>query len=166
MAETGLCEHGEQDRLLADGETEIGGRIPINTDGGARGNPGPSAVGVAMKAGEWELDHERCIGTATNNVAEYTAVIDALDLVAKKAGGMPEITRLEFFLDSELVVKQLNGQYKVKDPGLAELYQNIQRTLRSAPYTYSFTHVRRAQNKRADMLVNHALDVQAGTVKP
>jgi ribonuclease HI len=139
--------------------------LTIFTDGGARGNPGPSAVGVVMKAGEWGYEHERCIGDATNNVAEYTAVIDALELVSNKAGGMPEIMRLEFFLDSELVVKQLNGQYRVKDPGLSQLYQNIQRTLRDASYTYSFTHVRREQNKRADQLVNHALDVQAGTIQ-
>lgn len=129
--------------------------LTIHTDGGARGNPGPAAVGVVMDCGSVHHEHGRCIGEATNNIAEYTAVLDALQLINE----FPEpISELHFFLDSELVVRQILGQYRVKDPILQGLHGEITKQLRATGHPFRFTHVRREQNKLADKLVNAALD--------
>lgn len=131
--------------------------LTIHTDGGARGNPGPSAVGVAFDSADFHLEHERTIGTATNNVAEYMAVVDAFEklpaIIAEQG-----ITNVAFFLDSELVVKQIRKEYKVKEPTLQELNRSIQEQIKNLKIPCTFTHVRRAENKLADSLVNHALD--------
>ncbi len=133
--------------------------LTIHTDGGARGNPGPAAVGVHFQLGDWEHKHGRCIGEATNNVAEYTAVIDALAQIQDfRIAGAPQFESLHFYLDSELVVKQLLGIYRIKEPSLQELAQKILITLKTIAVPYQFTHVRREQNKIADSLVNAALD--------
>lgn len=135
--------------------------LRIFTDGGARGNPGPAAIGVFCQAEGFEYSHELYIGHATNNVAEYTAVIEALKLlpVLQEKSGQ-QITRLNFFLDSQLVVCQINGTYKIKEPTLQQLNREIQSMLKECAFPYSFTHVPRAQNHQADKLVNHALDAQ------
>lgn len=124
-------------------------KLVIYTDGGARGNPGPAGIGVFIKdVGEYK----EYIGETTNNQAEYRAVILALEK-AKELGA----EELEFFLDSELVVKQLNREYKVKNPDLAPLFLQIW-NLNQGFKKVTFTHIRREQNKEADALVNKAID--------
>lgn len=124
------------------------------TDGGARGNPGPAGIGVVLQnkdgqtVGEWS----EFLGVATNNQAEYKALLLALKQAA--ALGAAE---LECRLDSELVVKQLKGEYKVKHPDLKPLCEQA-RGLISQFKNVSFNHVRREQNKRADQLANQAMD--------
>lgn len=129
--------------------------LTIHTDGGARGNPGPAAIGVAFTCGSFTAEHSRYIGETTNNVAEYTAVLDALVNLPE----LPEpVTELHFFLDSELVVRQILGQYRVKEVTLQSLHAEVLKQLRATGLPYRFTHVRREQNKQADALVNQALD--------
>lgn len=129
-------------------------KLLIHTDGGARGNPGPAGLGVFItdETGKVLLEHGRYIGETTNNQAEYTAVIDALEH-AKKLGA----TDIDFFLDSELVVKQLRHEYKVRDTTLAALFLRVWNLL-GAFRKVTFTHVRREKNKDADKLVNQAID--------
>jgi ribonuclease HI len=129
-------------------------RLTVNVDGGARGNPGPAAVGVVVRDGGGELLEERGeqIGEATNNVAEYRALLLGLEL-ARKHGG----TELELIGDSELVVRQVEGRYKVKNAGMKKLYDEVKRALRGFD-SWSIRHVRREQNADADRLVNQALD--------
>jgi ribonuclease HI len=127
--------------------------IQIYTDGGARGNPGPAGIGVVIWDGNNLVSrHAKYIGEATNNQAEYSAVILALE-EAKKLG----VENIDFFLDSELVVKQLRREYKVKDQDLANLFLKIW-NLSMSFKKITYTHVRREQNKEADKLVNEALD--------
>ena len=132
-------------------------KLIIYSDGGARGNPGPAAIGfVISDAGGHELKRfKHYLGVATNNQAEYRALIAALT-EANKLG----FDRVVCRLDSELVVRQLTGQYKIKEPGLkplaAEALALTQKFLQ-----VEFTHVPREQNKIADALVNEALDEQA-----
>ena len=126
----------------------------VNVDGGARGNPGPAAVGVVVRDGDGEILEERGerIGTATNNVAEYRALLRGVELAAAHGG-----TELDLVGDSELVVKQMKGQYKVKDATMRELNAEVKAALR--PFeSWSIRHVRRAENADADRLVNQALD--------
>ena len=129
-------------------------KLIVHTDGGARGNPGPAGIGVYItdESGQTVMEHSRYIGETTNNQAEYTAVIDALEHC--KTLGADEV---EFFLDSELVVRQLNHQYKVRDAGLAPLFLRVW-NLSTGFRAVRFTHVRRESNKEADKLVNLAID--------
>jgi ribonuclease HI len=129
-------------------------RLTVNVDGGARGNPGPAAVGVVVRDGGGEVLEERGerIGEATNNVAEYRALLLGLEL-AREHGG----TELELIGDSELVVRQVEGRYKVKNAGMKELHAEVKRALRGFD-SWSIRHVRREQNADADRLVNQALD--------
>lgn len=134
--------------------------LTIFTDGGARGNPGPAGIGAVLYAGpalETNIIAEiaEYIGEATNNQAEYLAVVAAINK-AKELGA----TELTFYLDSELVVEQLNRRYKVKNEGLAPLFVKVYNAMQFFARV-SFSHVPRAQNKYADMLVNKAID-QAG----
>jgi ribonuclease HI len=128
-------------------------------DGGSRGNPGPSAGAAVLfeilpngDNGQRLAEAGRFLGIATNNQAEYTGIIEGLK-AAKKLG----YSEVEARLDSELAVKQLNGVYKVKNPGLALLYLEIH-NLRQSFTHVSFTHVRREFNTAADALVNEILD--------
>lgn len=126
----------------------------IYTDGGARGNPGPAGIGVAIYDHQKQLiaTISKYLGEATNNQAEYQAVIFAL-LHAKEL----KATELNFFLDSELVVKQLNGQYKVKNKDLASLFLEIHNlSINFKKITYQ--HIYREQNTVADKLANEAMD--------
>ncbi|HEU4599014.1 MAG TPA: ribonuclease HI family protein [Solirubrobacterales bacterium] len=129
-------------------------RLTVNVDGGARGNPGPAAIGVVVRDGGGEVLLERGerIGEATNNVAEYRALLLGLEL-AKELGG----TELELIGDSELVVRQVEGRYKVKNAGMKELYEKVKAALRGFD-SWSIRHVRREHNAEADRLVNEALD--------
>lgn len=126
----------------------------IYTDGGARGNPGPAGLGVAIYDADRNLLRtvKKFLGVKTNNQAEYQAVIAALE-EAKKL----DATVISFFLDSELVVRQLRGEYKIKNSAIAPLAHKVLMLLKSFERV-DFSHVPRQQNKIADRLVNEAID--------
>jgi len=129
-------------------------KIIIYTDGGARGNPGPAGVGVAVYDEHKNLlkEYKKYLGTATNNQAEYEAVILALE----KAKEL-KATEIDFFLDSELVVSQLKGEYKVKNKDLGSLFVRVW-NLTQGFHKVKYHHVPREENKVADKLVNLAID--------
>jgi ribonuclease HI len=129
-------------------------KLIVNVDGGARGNPGPAAIGAVVQDAEGEVLEERGerIGTATNNVAEYRALLLGIER-ARELGA----TELELVGDSELIVRQVKGEYKVKDATLRELHGEVQRALRPLE-AWSIRHVRREHNAEADRLVNQVLD--------
>ena len=124
------------------------------SDGGSRGNPGPACGGAVVKSADGVVleTHARFLGRATNNVAEYTGIILAIE-AAKRLGA----TEVEMRMDSELAVKQLNGQYRVKNPDLAKLFLKV-KNLATGFKKVSFKHVRREQNTEADAAVNACLD--------
>ena len=124
------------------------------TDGGARGNPGPSGIGVVLqnKTGETIGEWSEFLGIATNNQAEYKALLLAL----KQAVALG-VVELDCRLDSELVVKQLKGEYKVKHPDLKPLFEQA-KSLISQIKNVSFKHIPRELNKQADQLANQAMD--------
>jgi ribonuclease HI len=126
----------------------------VHVDGGARGNPGPAAVGAVVTDGDGSVLSEegRYIGEATNNVAEYRAVLLGLELA-----GTLGATEVEVVNDSELVARQIQGRYRVKNPGLKPLYEETMSALRRFA-SWSVRNVPRAGNERADALVNEALD--------
>jgi ribonuclease HI len=129
-------------------------KLVVNVDGGARGNPGPAAVGAVVQLPGGEVLEERGerIGKATNNVAEYRAVLLGIERAAELGA-----SELELVGDSELIVRQVKGEYKVKDATLRGLHAEVKRALR--PFEqWSIRHVRREQNAEADRLVNAALD--------
>lgn len=133
--------------------------ITVHSDGGARGNPGPAAIGVTIESSEQMLaEISEYIGETTNNIAEYTAVLRGLETLQTLNTATDSV--IDWKLDSELVVKQLSGEYKVKNPGLQPLHQAIQ-DKRAAFSHLTFSHVRREENKEADRLVNEALNKQA-----
>jgi ribonuclease HI len=129
-------------------------RVTVNVDGGARGNPGPAAIGVVLRNGDGSVLEEvgERIGEATNNVAEYRALLRGIELA-----GAHEADELDLVGDSELVVRQVEGRYKVKNAGMKELHEEVKRALRGFD-SWSIRHVRRAENADADRLVNEALD--------
>ncbi len=129
-------------------------KLVIYTDGGARGNPGPAGIGVVIKNDKHERLSEfaEYIGTATNNVAEYRALILAL----RQAYEL-HASSLDIFMDSELIVKQMKGLYKIKEPTLQVLATEVIRLVKHFQ-TVSFTHIPRHLNKEADRLVNSAID--------
>lgn len=133
----------------------------MHTDGAARGNPGPAAIGVVIQDASGRVIYEasRALGIQTNNEAEYMALIAALEYL--KESRLPEA---DFRLDSELVVRQLQGRYKVKEPRLQQLHARVTMLLNAVP-RHTFTHVPRKQNARADELANEALDAQEGPPK-
>lgn len=127
------------------------------TDGGSRGNPGPAAsAAVLLSATSKEIcGVSKFLGEATNNVAEYTAIIIGLERAHREG-----ITHLDVRMDSELAVRQLNGQYRVKNPALQKLFMEVNR--RAAKFSkVSFSHIRREHNVEADALVNKVLDREA-----
>ena len=129
-------------------------RHHLYTDGGARGNPGPAGIGAVLLTASGDVVEELgdFIGKATNNVAEYQALLAGLELALDRGVG-----RLDVFLDSELVVRQVNGNYKVKDAGLKPLHAQACQLL-SRFHEVDVKHVRREQNAEADRLVNEAID--------
>lgn len=153
--------------------------LDIYCDGGARGNPGPAAIGIAVTDSKseirdpkqdrastnylsWEIG--RYIGVATNNQAEYRAVVEALKWLNENIESFEEKPeKINFFLDSSLVVNQLNGKFKIKNNKLRELLLQI-RSLENdlsilAPYlSINYNHIPREENKTADKLVNQALN--------
>jgi ribonuclease HI len=131
-------------------------RLVVHVDGGARGNPGPAAIGVVTSTPDGEVVDELAepIGEATNNVAEYRALLRGLER-ARELGA----TEVALVNDSELVARQVQGAYKVKHPGLRPLYDQAMEALRGFE-RWSVRSVPRAQNAHADELVNAALDAQ------
>ena len=132
-------------------------KATLYTDGGARGNPGPSAIGVILEIGGKGRGFKKYIGEATNNQAEYQAIIFGLEK-AKEAG----VTEVQCCLDSELVVKQLNYEYKVKNKDLVPLFVRVW-NLSKEFKKVSYKHIYREDNIKADKLVNEALDDHKNT---
>jgi len=129
-------------------------KLVVNVDGGARGNPGPAAIGAVVQDANGEVLEERGerIGIATNNVAEYRALLLGIARAAELGAD-----ELELIGDSELIVRQVKGEYKVKDATMRELHGEVKRALR--PFdSWSIRHVRRELNTEADRLVNAVLD--------
>jgi ribonuclease HI len=129
-------------------------KIKIFSDGGARGNPGPSAAAAVLMNHEGEVLAEvsEFMPHATNNQAEYTALIIGLE----KAKEL-KVDEIDMFMDTELAVKQLNGEYKVKNPILAKLFVKVW-NLSQGFDKVTYNHVRREYNKQADALVNNTID--------
>lgn len=134
--------------------TESMPKLTVNVDGGARGNPGPAAIGVVVRNDDGAVVEQvgETIGTATNNVAEYRALLRGIELAA--AHGADEV---ELIGDSELIVRQIEGRYKVKHADMKELHSQA-KTMLADFDSWSIRHVKRAQNADADELVNEALD--------
>ena len=130
------------------------------TDGGARGNPGPAAAGVYITnaAGDKIKEVKESLGNGTNNFAEYYGVMLALQTLKQLYGKKTKEMAFEIRLDSELVKKQLNNEYQIKEPGLVPMFIEIHNLRVSGFPNLTLTHVRRELNKEADRLVNEALD--------
>jgi ribonuclease HI/probable phosphoglycerate mutase len=129
--------------------------LTIHTDGASRGNPGEAAFAyVIRREGQPDIEEAGCLGRLTNNQAEYTALVRALEHAAR----LGTHHRLTVHSDSELLVKQMRGEYRVKDPGLRELYEEAGDLADRFAHRPRFVHVRRALNARADELCNLALD--------
>jgi len=124
----------------------------LHTDGGARGNPGPAGIGVVLEISGQKKIFKKYIGESTNNQAEYQALILGLT-EAKKAG----VSEVDCYLDSELVVRQLKREYKVKNEGLRPLFIQVW-NLTQQFKKVKFIHIFREDNKEADQLVNEAID--------
>lgn len=141
-------------------------KISIYTDGGARGNPGPAGIGVVIELSSGKQEFSEYIGSATNNVAEYRALILALkklkEIVDPEELGKSQVN---FYADSELMVKQLNGHYKVKDLNLRELFMEVVYLKNGLKTPVAFHHIRREKNAEADALVNEVLDKATGQSK-
>jgi ribonuclease HI len=131
-------------------------KLKAYIDGGSRGNPGEAGIGVyfpdVVRIAEY-------LGTGTNNFAEYSALVAALRFAV-----FSHCDELEVFADSELVVKQIKGEYQVKNEGIRPLYESALRWIKLIP-TFSISHVRRENNKEADKLANLAMDTHRNSIK-
>jgi ribonuclease HI len=129
-------------------------KFTIFTDGASRGNPGPAAIGVVIKdeKGNTVASISRCLGATTNNQAEYRGIIAGLEKAVSL--GARQVT---VYSDSELMVKQINGQYRIKNPALQPLYAEVVK-LTGRLESFKINHIRREQNSQADALANKALD--------
>jgi ribonuclease HI len=128
-------------------------RLTVHVDGGARGNPGPAAIAAVLydEDGNVLTEHSETIGVATNNVAEYRALLLGIERAKELGAG-----ELDLVGDSELIVRQVKGDYRVKDAGLRDLHAQVKQALEGQRWT--IRHVRREENADADALVNAALD--------
>ena len=128
--------------------------IKANIDGGARGNPGPAAYGVIVRDAKGEIIAELSdyLGIQTNNYAEYSGLLAALEFAVRE-----KHPSLKVLSDSELLVRQMQGRYKVRSPGLIDLYDRAQALVRKLDH-FSIDHVLRQYNREADSLVNQVLD--------
>ena len=139
------------------GERVSGGVLILRTDGASRGNPGPAAAGLVIELPDGEVIkvEKKYLGVMTNNQAEYRALILGLSAVT-----LFQPAEVRVYMDSELVVRQMTGQYRVKDDSLRTNYEEAKLLVRQLPLV-TFQHVRRNQNARADALANKALDDEA-----
>lgn len=137
-----------------DAELPTSGRCRLFTDGASRGNPGHAGAGAVLLTGRGEELAARSayLGTCTNNVAEYKALLMGLEEAWRRG-----CTDLAIFLDSELIVRQIQGSYKVKNETLLPLFQQVRQRLAQLQH-WSINHVPRAQNARADQLANQGID--------
>ena len=136
-------------------------KVVIHIDGGSRGNPGPAAFGAVIDIGNDRKEYSEAVGIATNNQAEYQAAIFALKKVKQLIGKERSKSALvEVYLDSELLTKQINGEYKVENENMQPLFLELW-NLRLDFGKVTFKHILREQNKEADRLVNAALDKEA-----
>lgn len=141
----------------------MNGHIAINCDGGSRGNPGPSACAfvAANISGKVIFSDYQYLGTTTNNQAEYRGVLLALSWLATALPGNP-VSHISIYLDSQLIVNQLNGVYRIKDHSLQQLASQVKSQLNSLSTRHhvqvSFNHIPREQNFAPDALVNRCLD--------
>lgn len=134
--------------------------LVIHTDGGSRGNPGPAACGFVVEEGDRVLHMGSLyLGRATNNHAEYSGVMIALKWLEEQKELLKR--KIVFYLDSELIVRQINGIYKVKEANLQKLYKEIIHSIKELDIDVYFKNVPRERNKIADSLVNEALDKNA-----
>lgn len=138
-------------------------KIICFTDGGARGNPGISGVGIVAQSesGEILFEGSQFLGNATNNFAEYAAVVLLLTELKKRFGKTTKQTDFEIRLDSELVQKQLSREYQIKEPSLVPQFIEIHNLCVSSFPHIRFAHIRREDNARADALANEAMDRRA-----
>lgn len=136
-------------------------QLTIHTDGGSRGNPGPAASAAVFLDENKQVVNQvsRFLGPATNNEAEYQAVILALETILQNPETYSKITTLNFVLDSELVVKQLTGLYKIKKSELQQLAFTIRQLTHQIDKKTTFQHVKRHLNKLPDTLLNQELDL-------
>jgi len=132
--------------------------LKVYTDGGAKGNPGPASIGVVIidSQGKEYLRLSKNIGVTTNNFAEYQAVISALEWLRKNQNNLREFEKINFFLDSKLVVNQLNGIYKIKNFDLKNQAVKVKILEKSLPFLVRYSHIPREENKIADFLVNQS----------
>ncbi len=133
--------------------------LHLHTDGGSRGNPGPAALGVVIKDGDGRVVEAvgEAIGITTNNVAEYRALIRGLQLCRQH-----NATDVHVHMDSELIVRQMTGIYKIKHPNVVPLAEQV-KALHKKFSSVRYAHVPRADNTEADAMVNHALNAQRKT---
>ncbi len=137
-------------------------KITIFTDGGARGNPGPAGIGVVingLSAGKQTFGE--FIGNTTNNEAEYRALITALQKLIELSKE-DELEQIDCYADSELMVKQLKGEYKVKDSNLRELFLEVLKLKSAIKAPIAFHHIKREKNSEADAVLNEVLDAIVG----
>jgi ribonuclease HI len=131
-------------------------KLAVYVDGGSRGNPGEAGIGIHFPGVVRIAEY---LGTATNNFAEYSALLTALRYAV-----FMRCSELHVYTDSELVVRQIQGEYQVRNEAIRPLYQAAQRWIALIP-NFSISHVRREQNKEADKLANLAMDTRRNTVK-
>lgn len=134
-------------------------KISIFTDGGARGNPGPAALGVFIEdENKQELARiGKTLGDTTNNVAEYAAIVEGINWALENKTKL-SIETINFYMDSQLAYSQLNGLYKVKNPRIREFVFEIRKKEAELNIPIFYTHIPREKNTRADFMVNQALD--------
>lgn len=134
-------------------------RFTIFADGGSRGNPGPAGSGAVVRdeKGKTVLEVSEYLGTTTNNVAEYTAVLRALERLAVHIEGKTKDAEVSVFMDSKLVVEQMNGNWKVKHPNMKPLAASVAEEVRKFKKV-TFAHIPREKNADADALANEAMD--------
>lgn len=131
-------------------------RFSLYTDGAARGNPGPAGIGIIIRDGRKKVKEVyRYIGETTNNIAEYSALLQGLEEAVKMAADEIVVN-----LDSELVERQLNGEYKVKDPEIKKLFEKVVSTLKNFKY-FEIRHIAREKNQDADKLANKAINLSS-----
>ncbi len=133
--------------------------ITIYTDGGSRGNPGPAAYGAVIYCGDTRIAaFGKSLGITTNNVAEYSGILESLVWVDSNRESIGEFSGINFYMDSQLACQQLKGLYRVKKPHLAVFLMKIHTLERKIGKPVTYTHIPREKNKEADFQVNQALD--------
>ena len=136
--------------------------IVAHTDGASRGNPGESGIGIRMSTeqGQVLVSLSDYLGIATNNVAEYRALLECLKLAREI-----QCSHLIVHSDSELMVRQISGSYKVKDAGLKSYFAEVQQLLATARFTFDIRHVAREENKAADELANRGINLKRRVIE-